>query len=193
MDDATRYVTVHFLKGKKEAAQQVKNYLTYLKTHDKIPKAIKVDRGKEFLNDPLKTWCNENGIEIQTTAPYSPSQNGIAEHMNRTLVELGRAMLKGQNLPEFLWEYAIENAAYLRNRSFTQFLKNITPYEKWNKIKPNITHLREFGAPVWVMLQGQKEPRKMLPKSQKRANVGFDDRSKSIKYYNSETRKILTS
>jgi hypothetical protein len=42
VDDAARYVTVFFLK-KKEAAQNVKNYLTYLKTHDKNPKAIRVD------------------------------------------------------------------------------------------------------------------------------------------------------
>lgn len=43
------------------------------------------------------------------------------------------------------------------------------------------------------MLQGQKVPRKMLPKSQKRAYVGFDDGSKSVKYYNADSRKILTS
>ena len=33
----------------------------------------------------------------------------------------------------------------------------------------------------------------MLPKSQRRAYVGYDDGSKSVKYYNAETRKILTS
>jgi Reverse transcriptase (RNA-dependent DNA polymerase)/GAG-pre-integrase domain/Integrase core domain len=193
VDDATRYVTVHFLKKKDEAAKQIQNYLTYLKTQEKSPKAIRIDRGSEFLNQPLKLWFSENGLEFQTTAPYSPSQNGTAERMNRTLVELGRAMMKGQNLPEFLWEYAIANAAYLRNRSYTAVLKDITPYQKWYKGKPNIEHIREFGAPVWVLLQGQNKPRKMLPKSQRRAYVGYDDGSKSIKYYNAETRKVLNS
>lgn len=60
--------------------------------------------------------------------PYSPSQNGVAEQMNRTLVELGHAMIKGQNLPEFLWEYAITHATYLQNRSSTTFLTDLTPY-----------------------------------------------------------------
>ena len=100
--------------------------------------------------------------------------------MNCTLVKLGCVMLRGQDLPEFLWEYAIVHAAYLHNRLYMKFLKNITPYQKWNKSKPNVTHLREFGAPVWVLLQGQKVPRKMLAKSQRRAYVGFDDGSKSI-------------
>ena len=193
IDDATRYVTVHFLKRKDEAAKQVKEYLTYLKTQEKFPKAIRIDRGSEFLNQNLKPWFNENGLEIQTTAPYSPSQNGVAERMNRTLVELGCAMIKGQNLPEFLWEYAIAHAAYLRNRAYTKFLKDKTPYQEWFKSKPNVNHLREFGAPVWVMLQGQKIPRKMLPKSQKRVYVGYEDGSKSIKYYIADKRKILTS
>ena len=33
----------------------------------------------------------------------------------------------------------------------------------------------------------------MLPKSIRKAYVGFDDGSKSVKYYNAKTRKILTS
>ena len=113
VDDATRYVTVHFLKRKDEAVQHVKNYIQALKTHRKSPKAIKIDWGKEFLNEVLKTWLDTEGLDIQVTAPYSLSQNGIAERMNRTLVELGCAMLKGQDLSEFLWEYAIAHAAYL--------------------------------------------------------------------------------
>ena len=191
VDDSSRYVTTEFLKEKSDAAQKVKDYLAHLISHERKPKAIRIDRGKEFLNRNLTTWCQEKGITIQMTAPYSPSQNGIAERMNRTLTELARAMLRG--LPEFLWEYAINHSAYLRNRTYTKSLEGLTPYEKWFKKKPNISHLREFGASVWVLLQGQKQPRKMETKSRRRIFVGYDDGSKSIKYYNAETRKVLTS
>ena len=51
----------------------------------------------------------------QLTAPYSPSQNGIAERMNRTLVELARTMRISADLPENLWESASTHASYLRN------------------------------------------------------------------------------
>ena len=61
--------------------------------------------------------------------------------MNRTLVELARAMMR--ELPEFLWEHAINHSTYLRNRAYTKSLLNQTPYEKWFKNKPNISHLRE--------------------------------------------------
>src|ERR1700678_2641866 len=111
--------------------------------------------------------------------------------MNRTLVEIARAMIRG--LPEFLWEYAINHSTYLCNQAFTKSVKGQTPYQKWFQTKPNISHLRKFGAPVWVLLQGQKEPRKMETKSRQRIFVGYDDGSKSIKYYNVEMRKVLTS
>ena len=102
VDDAARYTTINFMKKKSDAAEKVKNYLTYLKTQGNLPKAIRFDNGKEFLNQGLKDWCARQGIDIQTTAPYSPSQNGVAERMNRTVVELARAMINSHQLPQFL-------------------------------------------------------------------------------------------
>ena len=102
-------------------------------------------------------------------------------------------MLAASELPEFLWEPAVAHAAYVRNLAYTKFLPNATPYQIWHRHKPNVAHLREFGAPVWILSQGQHIIRKMLPKSQRRAYVGHDDGSKAIKYYNAATRNILTS
>jgi hypothetical protein len=62
-----------------------------------------------------------------------------------------------------------------------------TPYERWYGHKLNMAHLREFGAPVWILLQGQKVLPKMEAKSKRRALVGYDDGSKSVKYYTAET------
>jgi hypothetical protein len=42
------------------------------------------------------------GMEIQQTAPYSLSQNGIAERMNHILVELAHMMITALKLSEFL-------------------------------------------------------------------------------------------
>ena len=111
VDNSEKFSTTEFIKQKGEAGQKVKEYLMYLKTQDKKPKAIRVDGGKEFINNDLKTWCREQGIEIQMTTPYSPSQGGVAKRMNCTIVEPARAMLRG--LPEFLWEYAINHSSYL--------------------------------------------------------------------------------
>jgi len=193
VDNAARYITVKFLKTKDQATQSIMNYMTHLKVRGKTPCAIHADRGTEFVNETLKEWCHSQGIELQVTAPYSPSQNGVAERMNRTLVKLTCAMITALDLPEFLWEAAVAHAAYLRNMSYTKPRAKETPYQIWHDRKPNISHLRKFGAPVWVLLQGQRIQRKMLPKSQRRAYVGYDEGSKSVKYYNVATRNILIS
>jgi len=161
VDNSTQYITVEFLKLKSQAIKHVQNYLTYLSAQNKNLCTIQVDHSSEFMNTELDQWCREHGIEIQATAPYSPSQNGVAECMNCTLVELAHAMLLGQKLPEFLWEPAVAHAAYLQNRSFTHTV-HTTLYEQMNKKKPDVAHLEEFGAQVWILLQGQKLPRKLL-------------------------------
>jgi len=102
VDDASWYISMQFLKRKDEATQAVKNYLTHLKARGKIAKATRTDQGTEFVNQDLRTWCREQGIKNQTTAPYSPAQNGVAERANQMLVELACAMIIEQKLPEFL-------------------------------------------------------------------------------------------
>jgi hypothetical protein len=193
VDDAARYITIDFLKGKHEAMQIVRNYLMHLTTHGMSPRAIRTDRGTEFVNEKLIAWCQENGIETQLTAPYSTAQNGVVERMNRTLVELAWAMINAQKLPEFLWELAVAHAAYVWNCSYTKAIEDKTPYEIWHNEKPDISHLHEFGTSMWILQQGLKEPRKMLPKSVRRVYVGHEDGPRAVKYYVAETRKILTS
>ena len=193
VDDASRFTTVEFLKSKAHAADKIKNYIAYLSARGRSPCALRMDRGTEFVNQPLKSWCDSRGIRLQLTAPYSPSQNGVAERMNRTLVELVRAMLAAFKLPQFLWEPAVLHAAYLQNMLYTKVHPRATPYQIWYGIKLNVEHLREFGAPVWILLQGQNVQKKMLPKSQRRIYVRYDEGSHSVKYYNPETRNIQLS
>jgi len=56
----------------------------------------------------------ENGIHHQTSAPYVPEQNGVAERANRTIVERARCMLHEQNVDLALWAEAISTSTYLR-------------------------------------------------------------------------------
>jgi hypothetical protein len=140
-----------------------------------MPKVIQIDSGGEFVNEKVERWCKEHGVEIHRTAPYSPSQNGVVECMNRMLVELGHTMLTASDLPKFIWEYAILHASNIRNCSYMKHLPNATPNQGWLDIKPNISHLCEFGAPVWVLLQGQKEQWKMLPKSKRCVYISYDE------------------
>ncbi|GKA62457.1 putative ribonuclease H-like domain-containing protein [Tanacetum coccineum] len=47
----------------------------------------------------------------------TPQQNGVAERMNRTLIEAARTMLADSLLPTTFWAEAVSTACYIFNRS----------------------------------------------------------------------------
>ena len=192
-DDCTRYVHVLFLKDKGQAFDRIKERILQIKRQfGKVPKWIRFDNGKELVNDKLKKLAADEGITIETSAPYSPSQNGVAERFNRTLLELARAMIIGKNMPQFLWDEAVSHAAYLRNRAPTRALQGKTPYEAYHKLIPSVAHLREFGSDVWILDESENRS-KLDPKSKKMVFVGFMDGSKSVRYYDAKRRNIKVS
>jgi hypothetical protein len=91
-------------------------------------------------------------------------------------------MLIEKNLLPFLWAAAVAHAAYIRNWSPTRALDGKTPHEAWTGQKPNISHFREFGCDVWVLLQGEKQS-KLSPKSKKMKFMGFLDGHRAVRYY----------
>ena len=115
------------------------------------------------------------------TAPYSPSQNGVAERLNQTLVELAWVMINAHGLPWWLWFLAVIHAAYLPNRVGTKALADKTPYECWKNNRPNVAHLRdvahlrEFGVLVYILRQGQHKGNKIENKTKKLIFIGFND------------------
>ena len=54
IDDYSRYTTVYLLTSKDEAGPQIKRFIQMMKTQfGKIPKCIRSDRGKEYINKAL--------------------------------------------------------------------------------------------------------------------------------------------
>ena len=51
-------------------------------------KILKSDRDGEYESNDFSELCAKFGIIYQTTASYTPQQNGIAERKNRTLKEM---------------------------------------------------------------------------------------------------------
>jgi hypothetical protein len=192
IDNHTRYVTIEGLSLKCDATYKVKDYILSLKVHGKIPCAICCNEGSKFLSGDLTNWLKQEGVTLQTTAAYSPSQNGVAKRMNHTLVELVCAMVNGRKLPKFLWEFAIKHATYLWNWAYTCICK-LTPYQAWTGEKLDISHLREFGTPIWILQQGAHVGHKLEPKSWQRLFIGFNNGTKVVKYYSLESWKILIS
>jgi hypothetical protein len=60
----------------------------------------------------------------------------------RTLLETVCAMLSDSQLPKGFWAKVLLTAAYLLNRSPTNTVKGMNPYEVWRNEKPNIKHFK---------------------------------------------------
>ena len=63
-------------------------------------KALKSDRGGEFLSNEFTGFCEKNGIRRPLTIPRTPQQNGVSERKNRSILNMARSMLKSKRLPK---------------------------------------------------------------------------------------------
>ena len=83
-------------------------------------------------------------------------QNGVAERLNRTLVEVSRSMLFDAKLSHSYWAEAVSTAVYLRKRCPTKAVDGVTPYEAWYGEKSTVEHLRVFGCDLYAHVPKDK-------------------------------------
>ncbi|GJX19222.1 retrovirus-related pol polyprotein from transposon TNT 1-94 [Tanacetum coccineum] len=118
IDDFSRKVWVFFLKHKDEVFPTFKEWKVLIEnqTGKKIKK-LRTDNGLEFCGESFNALCRKYGIARHHTLVRTPQQNGVAERMNRTIMEKVRCMLSHANLDKDFWVEAATTATYLINRS----------------------------------------------------------------------------
>ncbi len=154
IDDYSRYCQVYLLSSKDETLEKFRVYKTRSELQcETLIKTLRSDRGDEYY-DPK--FFQETGIVHETTAPYTPQQNGVAERKNRTLEEMVNSMLSNSGLSNGFWGEAMLTACYILNR--VPFKGNSsTPYELWNKRKPSLKYFKIWGCRAIVRVP---EPKK---------------------------------
>ncbi|GJQ73083.1 hypothetical protein Trydic_g1713 [Trypoxylus dichotomus] len=172
-DDYTHFNQTFILQRKSEVFEKFKAYEATATNHfGRRILRLRCDNGKAYLSDNFKHFCEEKGISLELTVPYTPEQNGVSARMNRTLLEKARTMMLGTNLPKNLWNEAILAAVYLLNRSLTSALGNTTPAELWHGEKRNISKFRVFGCTAY--LHTSKDLRtKFDPKCKRLVMIGY--------------------
>ena len=167
VDDYTRYVWTYVLKNKSDVFKKFAEWRMMIEqSTGKCLKMLRSDNGGEYTSFEYEEYLKSNGIIHQLTISKCPQQNGIAERMNRTLMEMTRSMLASSKLPSKFWAEALNTAIYLRNRCPSRSIGGKTPFEMLTGRKPNVAHLRVFGCASHCHI-ADDERRKLNPKSKK--------------------------
>ena len=193
IDDCTRFWVVLPLRDKAGAFAAFKQFkaLAENQLNAKI-KALRDDKGGEYMSTEWETFCTVNGIARQHTVRSEPHQNGVAEHANRTLHEAVISMLSEAHLPPTFWWDAVGAFVHVHNCSPTAALHNTTPYELWYKSKPDVAHFRVFGCTAYVHIK--KDKRKQLQShTQKCVFIGYPTQYKAWLFWNPITKKEIVS
>ena len=143
-DDFSGWRVVFFIKNKSEVpAFFQKFYASLLNETGNTIRTLRSDNGGEYEGNEFKKYLAEKGIRHETSAVYTPAQNGVAERGNRTIMDGARSILLDSNLPPSLWAEAVAYLVYIRNHVLSSTEK-ITPFEAWNKRKPDLSNIRFF-------------------------------------------------
>ncbi|KAK8694591.1 hypothetical protein V6N13_072139 [Hibiscus sabdariffa] len=116
-DDFSRYEYIYLMHHKSEALEKFKEFKNEVQNqHGKSIKALRSDRGGEYLSQDFDELLKQCGIVSQLTPPGTPQWNGVSKRRNRTLLDMVRSMMSHTDLPTSFWGYALEVAAFTLNR-----------------------------------------------------------------------------
>ncbi|KAK8562296.1 hypothetical protein V6N12_010380 [Hibiscus sabdariffa] len=180
-DDFSRYGYIYLMRHKSEALEKFKEFKNEVQNqHGKSIKALRSDRGGEYLSRDFDELLKECGIVSQLTPPGTPQWNGVSERRNRTLLDMVRSMMSHTDLPTSFWGYALETAAFTLNRVPSKSVQK-TPHEMWTGRRPNMSFMKIWGCKAYVKHQMST---KLEPKSEKCTFVGYPKETKGYYFYN---------
>jgi transposase InsO family protein len=137
-DDFSRYCKI-FLLPTKDADTVVNKFEEFVNwaeraTGKKVLR-LRSDHGSEYENGQMKAFCTNKGIAQEFANVYSPSQNGTAERINRSLLEIMRAIMFQSRLPSEMWGEIMTYSCYLYNYRPHSKINDVTPASKFFDVK----------------------------------------------------------
>ncbi|GJS51205.1 retrovirus-related pol polyprotein from transposon TNT 1-94 [Tanacetum coccineum] len=155
----------------------------------KTIKALRSDRGGEYISQEFKDYLKACGIVQQLTLPYTPQHNGVSERRNRTFLDMVRSMMNLTTLPLSFWDYALESAARILNMFPTKKVDK-TPYELWFGKVSNLSYLKVRGCEALVK---RDTPNKLQQRSVKCIFIGYPKETMGYYFYFSPKNKIVVA
>ena len=194
IDEYSHYCVVLLLKNKSEVATKFAEFVAWAETQTgKRVKTLRSDNGGEYTSGAMSKLCADRGIAQKFTPPYTPQLNGVAERMNRTLVESARCMMEHAELAKSYWGEAVMTANFLRNRCPTRATRHDkSPHQAWTGKKPLLANLKVFGCHAYVHVPKEKRS-KFDARSVRCRFMGYADHEKAYRFEEIKSGRVLVS
>ena len=99
IDDKTRFVCVYVIKHKSNVFKKFCEWKTEVeKSLGHCVTTLHTDNGGKYTSTEFEAYLRNEGIKHELTIPKCPEQNGVAERLNKTLIEMVHAMLADSGL-----------------------------------------------------------------------------------------------
>ncbi|KAK8652311.1 hypothetical protein V6N13_061332 [Hibiscus sabdariffa] len=178
------------MRYKSEALEKFKEFRNEVQNqHGKSIKALRSDRGGEYLSHEFDELLKECGIVSQLTPPGTPQWNEVSERRNRTLLDMVRSMMSHSDLSISFWGHALETAAFTLNHVPSKSVQK-TPHEMWTGKRPSISFMKIWGCKAYVKHQMST---KLETKSHKCTFVGYPKETKGYYFYNHKENKVFVA
>ncbi len=173
-DDYSRYCDIFFMKKKSEVFEKFIEFKNRAESETgcKI-KILRTDGGGEYVSKVMEQYLKDNGIRHQKSIPYTPQQNGLAERMNRTIMERARCMLYHAGVSKQWWAEAMHTAVWLTKR-LPNSVNEVTPFKLWYGKKPVMKKLFVFGSVGYCLVPKEKR-KKLDAKARPCMFLGYSD------------------
>jgi transposase InsO family protein len=194
-DDYSRTTFIWFTKTKTHYASILEEFIQYSRTQTgRNIKTLRSDNGGEFVNSEYDAVLRKNGIVHQTSVPYTPEQNGVAERANLSIWDMTRCMLIHSGCPSSFWKFAVDYAVYIKNRIGSKSIPaNTTPFELFTSKKADISMLRIFGCRAFYHVPHTSSRTKLDARANKGIFVGISRLQKGYVIYDPIIRKTIIS
>ena len=173
VDGYSRYKAVYFCDSEVDVPYLARHYLSELgrSAHcgghfileDGCARHMHSDGGKSMNSQAFADVLMEFGLASNvTSAPHTPSSNGIAERSFNTITPDIRAALDMADMGHGNWTWALRHGLHARNKLATRPVPNPetrvieykTPFQLYWKRRPSLKHACIFGAPCRLLLLG---------------------------------------
>ena len=194
-DDHTSHGWITLLRKKSEADPAIRQFIAMAKTQFNAPiREFMIDAGGEFQSQNLREFLKELGINILTSVPHMHQQNGRAERFIRTIMDKAQAIRLEACIPQNWWEFAVNYAVHIYNRTPLKRDDTYqTPFERLQRIQPDVAHLRVFGCGAYVFLPEDIRTNALSPKSELMTFIGHSEGTKGYIFMRSPNNVVFTA